>query len=656
MISYDVWVDRFESDPGVLGRTIFIDDEAYSIIGVVPEGMRFPYEESLWIPLVLPDGAAQGGSPTLGVWGRLADGVSRAEAIAQFEVIASRTEQMFPDANEGYGVSVKPYTVQHLGETPMFQMKVITAAVLLVLIVACVNVANLLLVRAVHRIRDLAVRTALGASRARIVGQLLLESTIMAVLGGILAVGVASAALGGLRYWLGTERLPFWVDLRLDNQSLLYTFALTIAAGLLAGALPAIKAIVRDVNSVLKDEARGSSAMQIGGVMHGLIVLEIALSMGLLVATGMMIQSVRNVRDVRLGFDTERTITAQLGLPEAWDAEARRRFIASLDSRLEGDPAISTHTITSNAPVTRAGRTRLAVEGQAYESENAMPVVRRVTASPGFFETFGATLVAGRDFGTADTGASEPVVIVNRQLAERYFPDVDPIGRRIRLGGEESPDEWRTIVAISPDLWAAGLDSSSDRNPPAAYVPVAQVPPRTLTVVVVTAAPRGQTAASLRDATGLIDPEVPVYDVKTMGEVIEDNSWFFGFAAALIGSAGLSALILAAIGLYGVIAFSVGRRTREIGIRIAIGAAPRQIVQLVLWRGGRQILIGTVLGFAIAYTIGSSISSIMFMVDPADPVVYALFGSILTAITILATLLPARRAARINPLMALRSE
>jgi predicted permease len=656
MISHDMWVDRFDSDAGVLGRTIFVEDEAHTIIGVVPEGMHFPNAEDVWIPLVLPEGAAQAGSPTLGVWGRLADGVSRDEAIAQFDVIASRTEQMFPDDNEGFGVSVKQYTVQHMGETPMLQMKIITAAVLLVLIVACVNVANLLLVRAVHRIRDLAVRTALGASRGRIIGQLLLESTVMAVLGGVLAVGVASAAMGGLRYWLGTERLPFWVDMRLDNQTLLYTFALTIAAGLLAGALPAIKAIVKDVHSVLKDEARGSSAMKIGGVMHALIVVEISLSMGLLVATGLMIQSVRNVRDVRLGFDTERTVMAQLGLPESYDTEARRRFIAGLDSRLEVDPAISTHTITSNAPVTRAGGTRLAVEGRTYESDNAMPYVRRVTASPGFFETFGATLIAGRDFGPGDNEGAEPVVIINRQVAQRYFPDEDPIGRRIRLGGEESTDQWRRIVGISPDLWTNGLDSSNDRNPPAAYVPVAQLPPRTLTVAVVTAAPPGQIAAALRDATGVIDPEVPVYDVKTMGEVIEDNSWFFGFAAALIGVSGLSALVLAAIGLYGVIAFSVGRRTREIGIRIAIGASPRQILRLVLWRGGRQVAIGTVLGFALAFLIGSGVSGIMFMVNPADPVVYALFGSLLIGITILATLVPARKASRIDPLAALRSE
>jgi predicted permease len=369
-----------------------------------------------------------------------------------------------------------------------------------------------------------------------------------------------------------------------------------------------------------------------------------------------MIQSVRNVRDIRLGFDTQRTITAQLGLPEAYDPEARRRFIGSLESRLEGDPAISTHTITSHAPVTRASGTRLAVEGRAYESDNTMPVVRRVTASPGFFDTFGATLIAGRAFGPADTEGSEPVVIINRQVAQRYFQGEDPIGRRIRLGGEQSTDEWRTIVGISPDLWANGLDSSSDRNPPAAYMPVAQVPPRTLTVVVVTAAPAGQVATSLRDAIAVIDPAVPVYDVKTMGEVIEDNSWFFGFAAAVIGAAGLSALILAAIGLYGVIAFSVGRRTREIGIRIAIGASPRQILRLVLWRGGRQVAIGTVLGFAIAFLIGSGVSTIMFNVNPADPVVYALFGSLLIGITILATLVPARRAARIDPLMALRSE
>jgi putative ABC transport system permease protein len=656
MISHRMWAARFSSDPGILGRVIHVEGSPHTIIGVVPEGMQFPIGQDLWVPLVLAADAAQAGSPTLGVWGRLAQVVSQDEAIAQFAVIASRTAQMFPETNEAIGVTVKQFTIHHLGETPMTQMRVITAAVLLVLIVACTNVANLLLARAVHRIRDLAVRTALGASRLRIVMQLLMESTVMAVMGGVLGIGVASAAMGALRYWLSGDRMPFWVDMRLDNETLLYTFALTIVAGLIAGALPAIKAIVKDVHSVLKDEARGSSAMNIGRLMQGLIVVEIALSMGLLIATGLMIQSVRNVRDVRFGFDTATTITAQLGLPEAYDTDERSRFITRIETRMEGDPAISSFTVTSNAPVTRAGATRLAVEGRTYANNNAMPIVRRVTASPSFFGTFGASLTAGREFGPGDIAGSEPVVIINRQVAERYFPGEDPIGRRIRLGGENATDDWRTIVGVSPDLWAAGLDNSPDINPPAAYIPVMQSPPRTLTLAVITAAPAAQVASSIRDAVSAIDPEVPVYDVKTMGEVIEDNSWFFAFGAAVIGACGLSALILAAIGLYGVIAFSVGRRTREIGIRIAVGATPQRILQLVMWRGGRQVIIGSVFGFALAYLLGSGVSTLLFMVEPNSPPVYAVFGSLLIAITVVATLIPARRASRVDPLSALRSE
>jgi putative ABC transport system permease protein len=656
LISHRMWTNRFGGDPGVLGRTLFIDGAPHTVVGVVPEGFRFPIDQDLWAPLVLPTDAAQAGAPTLGVFGRLADGVSRNEAQAEFGVIASRTEQLFPDDNEGMGITIKPYTVQHLGETPVFQMRVITFAVLLVLIVACTNVANLLLARAVHRVRDMAVRTALGASRLRIVMQLLAESTVMAAMGGVLGIGVAAAASGGLRRWISADRMPFWVDMRLDGQTVLYTLGLTMLAGLIAGALPAIKATVKDVNAVLKDEARGSSAMKIGGLMQGLIVVEIALSMGLLIATGLMMQSVRNVRDVRFGFDTENTITAQLSLPTGYDNEARVRFITDLEARLGTESSISAFTVASELPVMRSGATRMAVEGQAYANDTAMPWARRVVVSAGFFETFNASLIAGRAFGPTDNADSEPVVIINRQIAQRYFPDQDPIGRRIRLGGQETSDPWRTIVGVSPDLWADGLDNSSDRNPPAAYVPLYQLPQRVLHAAAVAGAPAGRIATLLRETVAAIDPEVPVYDVKDMGGVIEDNSWFFAFAASIVGACGLSALILAAIGLYGVIAFSVGRRTREIGIRIAIGATPERILRLVLWRGGRQVLIGTVIGCLLAYGLGSGIASLLFLVSPADPVVYAAFGSVIIAITIFATLVPARRAARIDPITALRTE
>lgn len=656
IIAYHVWMDRFGGDPGVLGRTLFIDGAAHTVVGVMPDGFRFPIDQDLWAPLVLPAGAAQAGSPTLSVWGRLAPGASRDDAIAQFAVIAARTASEFPETNENMGVSVKPFTEQHLGETPMFQMRVMMAAVLLVLLVACTNVANLLLVRAVHRVRDLAVRTALGASRFHIVRQLMLESTVMAFLGGVLSIAVAAAAVGGLRRWLPMERLPYWVDLRLDGETMMYTLALTIAAGIIAGALPAIKATVRDVHSILKDEARGSSSMKIGGVMQTLIVLEIALSMGLLVATGLMVQSVRNVRQVELGFDTATTYTAQMGLPESYDTDARRRFIADVETRLAGSPAVTSYTIASNVPVTRAGGTRMAIDGEVYADDAAMPVVRRISVTPGFFETFGAPLTAGRPIEPQDGPDSEPVVIVNRQVANRYFPGRDPIGQRIRLGGESTTDDWRTIIGVSPDLWANGLDSSRDRNPPAAYVPAAQLPPRVLTVAVASTAPAPQVADLMRSAAASIDPEVPVYDIKDMGEVIEDNSWFFSFGAVIVGACGISALILAAIGLYGVIAFSVGRRTREIGIRIAMGASPANIIQIVLWRGSRQVVAGTVLGFALAYVLGRGVASLMFLVNPGDPVVFAVYGSVLVLITVIATLIPARRAAHIDPLDALRTE
>jgi predicted permease len=654
MIGHHVWRDRFASDPGVIGQTVWIEGAPHTIVGVMPDRFRFPFREDLWLPLRLTEAdIAREDTPSLMVFGRLRDGESLRSARAEYALIAARMVQTYPETR-GWDIVVKRYTERFMGETATATMWVFFGAVLLVLIIACTNVANLLLVRAVYRVRDLAVRRALGAGRAPMVASLMLESGVLAVAGGVVGLLVALAATGAMSRLL-SDRLPFWAELRMDARALAFVAIVTIAAALLAGVLPALRAMRPDVRTLLQDETRGSTGIRMGRIMQGLVVLQIALSLSLLVATGLLMRGIGKVRDVGLRFETERIFTAGVTLPASYDSVARAAFWTNLERRLETSAGAAVISLATAVPVTRAPSTRFAIEGQSYEDEQNLPAARRAIVSNTFFDTFSARAVRGRLFAAEDA-AGAPVVIINERFAARFFPGEDPLGRRIRLGTADAGQPWRSIVGIVPDLWMAALDASGDRNPAGVYVPLAQASTNTITIAALSHGDARSITTPVRDAVFALDPDVPIHDVKTMPQVIEDNSWFFGMGASIMGACGIAALVLATIGLYGVVAFSVGRRTREIGIRIAIGADPPSIVRLMLRRGLLQIAAGLVLGLTLAFLLAQGIASLIFDVSPTDPIVFASVGLILVAIALVATLFPALRAARIHPLQALRTE
>ena len=656
VLSQSLWRDRFQSDPGVIGRTVFVDGRPHTVVGVMPEGFHFPIEQDLWVPLILPAGAELDAQfPSFNVVGRLRPGMSEDAARAEFAQIAQRVADRWPDSNQNMTVTIKSLTLQFMGETPQFQMYVLLAAVIGVLIIACINVANLLLVRAVQRVRELAVRAALGAGRGVLFGQLLLESALLAAVGGVLGVGVAFAGVRGLAALIGPDRLPFWAVLRLDGPTLLFVLALTIVAALVAGALPAIRATKASVTDILKDESRGASSLRVGRIMQGMVVLQIAISLALVINTGLMLVGLRNVQQVGLGFATNDVVTAQVTFPDGYDRDARLRFFTDVEQRIRTAAGVSAATIASALPTARAGLVRFALDGQTYTEDRSLPVTRRVIASDGFFDTWDVPVIRGRPFA-GDDADSEPVVIVNQRFAVRFFPGGDALGQRIRLGNLDTGDAWRTIVGIAPDLWAAGLDATDERNPAAVYVPITQTVPTAASIAVRAGTTPAQVAEVIRAAVAAVDNDVPVFDVLGMPGVIEDNSWFYGMAAAIVGVCGFAALLLAIIGLYGVVAFAVGRRIREFGIRMAVGASPAKILALVLERAGIQIAIGVGIGVLLASAISRAVATLMFDVDPVDIVIFATVSAILILVNIAATWIPAHRAARTDPLVALRAE
>lgn len=658
VLGHVIWRDRFQSDPQAVGQTVWIEGEPHTVVGVMPANFRFPSGQDVWLPLAVgPAALQQTGFPDLDVIGRLRRGVSADDAAAEFAVIAQRMAERYPETNRDMEVTVKPIAARLIGETATATMFVMLGAVLLVLLIACTNVANLLLVRAVYRVRELAIRSALGASRTRILRQLFLESAVLAVAGGLLGLLIARLAMAGFETLFSGDRMPYWAELRLDLRTIGFALAATTAAALFAGVLPALKSTSRDLSGTLYDASRGSTGLRVGRIMRGLIVLEIALSLGLLVTTGLMVRSVRQVQNVSFGFATAEVFTARITLPDRYDEVARQRYYDELLRSIGSETGVSTVALGTTLPAARAPLSSVALSGRAYESADDMPRVRQAAVTSGFFETFGVAPLRGRLITAQDDAAAPPVVVVNARFVERYLEGQDPIGRLLRFGGPDDNQPWRTIIGVVPDLWLAALDASGDRNPAGAYVPLAQIGAQSVSIAarVRAGAPLALTDA-VRRAAFQLDPDVPIYEVRSMPDLIVDNSWFYGLGAWILGACGGAALLLAIIGLYGVIAFGVERRTREFGIRMAVGARPAEIVLLVLRQGSLQIAVGIAIGLGLAFLLARGVASLLFNVSPSDPVVFVGIGLLLGMAGLLATLIPAVRASRIDPLRALHAE
>jgi predicted permease len=652
VLSDRVWRERYGADPGLVGRTLWVDGAARTVVGVMPAGFRFPTDEDVWIPLVLPAGAATApNAEPLDVFGLLRPGTSRAQARAEFATVARRMAQAYPETNRDLEVTVKPFTERFVGETPTATMYVMLGTVLLVLALACTNVASLLLVRAVHRAREVVVGVALGASRARVVGDVLLESAILAAAGGALGVGVAWGGITLLaRAFAG--RLPYWAEPRLDATVTLFAVALGAAAALLAGVLPALRTTRADPAGVLRDDSRGATGVRVGRVMQSLVVLELALSMALLVTSALLTRSVVNSARVDLGFPARDLFTARVA---ATDGAARARFYDELERRVRAVPGVAEAGLASDLPGTHTPLRRVPLEGAVYRARDEMPVAHLASVSAALFPALGVAPVAGRTFGPQDRADGAPVAVVNARFVQRYLHGGDAVGRRIRVGPDSAA--WRTIVGVVPDLWMGAFDSSPDRNPAGVYVPLAQSAPE---AVAVAARVRGgdplAITGAVRAAVFAVDRDAPIFDVRAMPQVVTDGTWFYGLGAGLVGVCGVTALLLAAVGVYGVVAFSVGQRRREFGIRVALGAQGVSIVGLVLRRGAGQLALGLGGGALLAAALARGVESLLFEVSPSDPAVFAGIALGLAAIAGAAMLVPASSAARGEPLETLRPQ
>ena len=657
VLGYGVWRTRYSGDPKVLGKAVRINGEPGTIVGVMPQGFEFPESQEVWVPL-RPDPlrVQRGQGDTLEVLGRLRDGVTLEAARTEMERIAQALAAEHPKTNEGRGAVVKPWIEEEMGPEIAGLLWTMLGACLAVLLIACANVASLMTAKASRRTREIAIRSALGASRSRVVVQLLVESLVVAGLGAVSGVLLARWAIQIFNSVIAETDPPFWIRIAVDLPALLFAFGTTLVAAVVSGLMPALQASRTDLNEVLKDEGRGSSSFRLGWMSRVVVVGEVAFSCILLVSAGLMIKSVVNIQKLDLGFDPGGLFTARVALFESsYPEEARRvRFVEELRERLAAQPGVASVAAMTSFPGLGSWIETYEVEGRTYPDERDLPRANTSRITPESFATFGVRLLAGRNFGRLDTLESLPVVIVNKSFAERVWPGEDPLGKRIRLRtGEDAPEPWRTVVGVAPDLQMQGLNNEG--RPEGFYLPLSQACPGFFNLVIKTrnGDPLALTAM-VRDQVKAMDEDLPIYFVRSMEESLARASFFPNLFGSLFAIFGLAALLLASVGIYGVIAFSILQRTQEIGIRMALGAQRESVFRMILRQGMLQLLVGLSVGLAVAVPAANLLAGFLFQVEPRDPATFAIVSGLLAAVALLACWIPAQRAMQTDPLVAIR--
>ena len=664
VLSYRAWQDGFQGDPDVIGRTVTANAELTTIVGVMPENFDFPGTVEIWMPLRMdplefPRGSGPDtGTSSLQAIGRLKAGVSVEQAQTEMTTIAERLATAYPDTNAGIGVIVRPVLDTFLGTELPAMLFTMLGAVFGVLLIACGNVANLLLVRTIQRAKEVAIRTALGASRVRTVVQVLAEAFILSVVGAIGGLGIAKVGVDYFNGALAVFPMPLWLEIALDPVAVAFVVGLTCVATVFAGIVPALRASRTDVNEILNDESRGSSGVRLGRISHGLVVAEIAVSCALLVVSGLMISTVTNVSQFDYGFDTDRLFTARLRLLDGDypTAQDKRRFGDDLVRRLEDQPGVRSASLTSHLPASGGLRQPLSVGGVAYPTELDHPQVRRVVVSPGYFDTLDVAPVRGRMFARTDTPETAPVAIVNEQFVALYLDDGDPMGQQIKLG--EDDEAWRTVVGVVPNLHLGGMGGGdSEPQHEGVYLPLTQEVLSYVYIVTRTTQDPMTLTSAVQASIRAIDPQLPIYWVRSLNEHFAMRAVFYEIFGTLFTAFGMAALLLATIGLYGVMSFSASNRTREIGVRMALGAQSQAVLALILRRGALHVAIGLVVGLGLAGLLAQGLRTFLFGInlwDDALMLVTVVVALSLAGLT--ACFVPARRAAHISPVQALRYE
>lgn len=658
LLGYELWQTQFGGDPSIIGRTIPVNGRQTTVVGVMPKGWRFPEVSDLWLPLQLSEKDHPRGSFSLDAIGRVKENVSIAQAEAELKAIAARLAAQYPETNSGSSVVVRPWREELVKNFSMLTILVL-GAVLFVHLIACANVANLLLARGATRAKEIGVRIALGASRGQIVRQLLTESILLSLIGCLLGLLFAVWGVDLMLSAIPTE-IPAWIRFDFDWRIFAFAIGLGAISSLLVGLIPALQSSQPNLLEVLKEGGRGGgSGPRSQRMRNALIVGEVALALILLIGAGLMMRSFLNLERTDIGADTSNTLTFRVGLPEAQfpDEQTATTFFEQLIPKLAALPGVESAGATSSLPAGGMGMSALLLEGEAVpERLQDARSMSQVAITPGFLETAHIQLLRGRGFTVADHKDAPRVALIDADAARTWFPGQDPIGRQLRVfEGPEKPPEWATIVGIVEPVLYNRI--TRKRSFPAVYYPHAQKSGwRFMSVALRTKTDPNTFANIARETVLSVNEGLPIYRVMTLEKAVAETFWERGFFSSLFSIFGGLALFLAAIGLYGVMSYSVRQRTQEIGVRMALGAQARDVLRLVTGHGIRLIALGLVIGFVGAYFLMKLFARSLHGVSAHDPFSFALVGLLLLGVGLIASYIPARWATRLNPIEALRHE
>ena len=666
MLGYSFWQKQFGGDPAVVGRSLALNGTPLTIIGVAPRELAstFPgLRADFWLPMQMNDALSEDkviearGHRSFFLTGRLREGISITQAQAQLGTLGARLARQYLETNKDRKVTLVPWrkvTINPAVDGALFGTAgLLMALVALVLLIASSNIANLLLARANDRRKEISLRLAVGASRGRLIRQLLTESLLLALCSGALGLLIALAATRLLVNFNPPLPVPLSLDLSLDFRVLLFTLALATAAGLACGLAPALQASKPDLVTVLKDDSAGlGRTYRKLGLRNLLVVSQVAVSTLLLIGAALFLRSLANAQSIDPGFSLRRgaVIDFSLGLGRKYSAENGRSFARQMVERISALPGVRSAAVAGHLPLgVTVISDKVAVEGRPV-SEDKRPEADRVQVGPGYFETLGIPLIEGRPFGWHDDGAAPQVAIVNATADRRFWPGGSALGKRLQLGKDQT---WIEVVGVAAD----GKYRSLGEEPrPFVYRPYLQDYSSSMTLVVATAAGEQETLLAVRSELAAMDPTLPIFSFKTMSQHLGIMLFPARMGAWLLVAFGLLGLILASVGLYGVVSYSISKRTREVGLRMAIGAHRRQILQLVLREGMALVAVGMALGLGFALAGSRLLTSLLYGIGRYDPAAFVGVPVLLAAVALLAIVIPARRATRVDPMVALRYE